>query len=575
MKEVILLTDGYKLDHRRQYPEGTEYVYSNWTPRSNKYFPEAGEGSVVFGIQYFIKEYLMNQFQAKFFNQPKDIAVNDFERRIRTFLGPDNNVGTKHIEDLWDLQYLPIKIKALPEGSLCPIRVPMMTLVNTHPDYFWLTNFFETLISTTLWLPCTSATSARLYKKELVRHAHKTGFSSDIALGFLCHDFSMRGMAGVEAAIMSGMAHMTSFFGSETIPAIEAIETYYNTNAEDELIASTIPATEHSVMCAGGIDDEFETFKRLITETYPEGFVSIVSDTWDFWKVMTEYLPKLKDTILTRNGRVVIRPDSGDPVDIICGINNDVVHIDDEFIDIKEAESFYEEMILEKVREITPHGEHGPTEYSLVFEYNGKYTEITLTNISWNRYDKQYYYIDMWEKPKFTFKELDNTLYKGAYEILWDIFGGYINEKGYKVLDPHVGMIYGDSITLERQKEIYRRLEDKGFAATNLVLGVGSFTYQYKSRDSLGFAMKATWCQINGEEREIYKDPKTDDGVKKSLRGLICVEKNNEGELVALDQVDKDTEDRGELITVFQDGKLLKDWTLNEIRTNIDKLIKV
>lgn len=575
MREAILLTDGYKLDHRRQYPEGTEHVYSNWTPRSSKYFPEAGEGSVVFGIQYFIKEYLMNQFQAKFFNQPKDIAVNDFERRIRTFLGPDNNVGTKHIEDLWDLQYLPIKIKALPEGSLCPIRVPMMTLVNTHPDYFWLTNFFETLISTTLWLPCTSATSARLYKKELVRHAHKTGFSSDIALGFLCHDFSMRGMAGVEAAIMSGMAHMTSFFGSETIPAIEAIETYYNTNAEDELIASTIPATEHSVMCAGGIDDEFDTFERLITETYPQGYVSIVSDTWDFWKVMTEYLPKLKDTILTRNGRVVIRPDSGDPVDIICGINNDVVHIDDDFIDIREAESFCEEMILEKVREITPHGKHGPTEYSLVFEYNGKYTEITLTNISWNRYDKQYYYIDMWEKPKFTFKELDNTLYKGAYEILWDIFGGHINEKGYKVLDPHVGMIYGDSITLERQKEIYRRLEDKGFAATNLVLGVGSFTYQYKSRDSLGFAMKATWCQINGEGKEIYKDPKTDDGVKKSLRGLICVGRNNEGELVALDQVDKEIEDQGELETVFQDGKLLKDWTLNEIRTNIDKSIKV
>lgn len=575
MKEAILLTDGYKLDHRRQYPEGTEYVYSNWTPRSNKYFPKAGEGAVVFGIQYFIKEYLMNQFQAKFFNQPKDIVVNDFERRIRTFLGPDNNVGTKHIEDLWDLQYLPIKIKALPEGSLCPIRVPMMTLVNTHPDFFWLTNFFETLISTTLWLPCTSATSARLYKKELVRHAHKTGFSSDIALGFLCHDFSMRGMAGVEAAIMSGMAHMTSFFGSETIPAIEAIETYYNTNAEDELIASTIPATEHSVMCAGGIDDEFGTFKRLITETYPEGFISIVSDTWDFWKVMIEYLPKLKDTILTRNGRVVIRPDSGDPVDIICGINNDVIHIDDEFIDIKEAESFYEDEILEKVRENTPHGEHGPTKYSLIFEYNGKYTEITLTNISWNRYDKQYYYIDMWEKPKFTFKELDNTLYKGAYEILWDIFGGYINEKGYKVLDPHVGMIYGDSITLERQKEIYRRLEDKGFAATNLVLGVGSFTYQYKSRDSLGFAMKATWCQINGEEREIYKDPKTDDGVKKSLRGLICVERNTEGEYVTLDQIDKEIEDQGELETVFQDGKLLKDWTLNEIRTNIDKSIKV
>lgn len=247
-KETILLTDGYKLDHRRQYPEGTEFVYSNWTPRSCKFFPEAYEGAVVFGIQYFIKEYLIKQFNEGFFNKPKDEAVNEFAWRVNTFLGP-NQVGTKHIEDLWDLGYLPIKIKALPEGSLCPIKVPALTFINTLPDFFWLTNYFETLISTTLWLPMTSATSARLYKKELIRHAKKTGFDNE-NLGFLCHDFSMRGMAGVEAAIMSGMGHLTSFTGSETIPAIAAIEEYYCSNAEQELIAGTVPATEHSVACA-------------------------------------------------------------------------------------------------------------------------------------------------------------------------------------------------------------------------------------------------------------------------------------------------------------------------------------
>lgn len=317
MKEAILLTDGYKLDHRRQYPEGTEYVYSNWTPRSCHYYPEASEGAVVFGIQYFIKEYLMKQFQQDFFDKPKDVAVAEFKRRVDTFLGP-NNVGTKHIEELHDLGYLPIRIKALPEGTLCPIRVPALTFINTHPDFFWLTNYFETLISTTLWLPMTSATTARLYKKELIRHARKTGFKN-VDLNFLIHDFSMRGMAGVEAAIMSGMGHMTSFCGSETIPAIAGLEEYYNANAEKELIAATIPATEHSVMCAGGKEDELETFKRLITEVYPTGFVSIVSDTWDFWKVMTEYLPKLKDEILARDGRLVIRPDSGDPVHTLQG----------------------------------------------------------------------------------------------------------------------------------------------------------------------------------------------------------------------------------------------------------------
>lgn len=499
-KETILLTDGYKLDHRRQYPEGTEFVYSNWTPRANHYFPEATEGTVVFGIQYFIKEYLLKKFTQEFFNMPKQDAVKAFKRRVDTFLG-ENNVGTQHIEDLYDLGYLPIKIKALPEGTMCPIKVPALTFINTHPEFFWLTNYFETLISATLWLSMTSATSARLYKKELKRHAEVTGFEPS---DFSIHDFSMRGMAGLEAAIMSGMAHLTSFTGSETIPALSALEEYYNCDAEKELIAGTIPATEHSVMCAGGDTTELETFRRLITEVYPNGFVSIVSDTWDFWKVMSEYTVALKEEILARDGRVVFRPDSGDPVDIICGFTRpDTLNRNP--IDAKK--------------------------------YNASNEEV-----------------------------------KGAYELLWDIFGGTINEKGFKVLNPKVGIIYGDSITLERQKEIYKRLEAKGFCASNLVLGVGSFTYQYKSRDSLGFAMKATWCQINGQEVEIFKQPKTDDGTKNSLKGLISVFKSEYGNwLEAYDQVDKATEEGGELITVFEDGKIVKEYSLAEIRDNINK----
>lgn len=485
---AILLTDGYKLDHRRQYPEGTEYVYSNWTPRSCQYFPEAKDGVVVFGIQYFIKEYLLDRMNREFFNKPKDEAVAYFARRINTFLGP-NQVGTAHIEALHDLGYLPIEIKALPEGTLCPIRVPALTFVNTKPEFFWLTNYFETLISTTLWLPMTSATSARLYKQELLRHARKTGFENQPGLDFLCHDFSMRGMAGIEASIMSGMAHMTSFTGSETIPAIQAIEEYYGADVESELVAGTVPATEHSVMCAGGMEDEFGTFERLITETYPTGIVSIVSDTWDFWKVITDYLPRLKDTILARDGRVVIRPDSGDPVKIICG--------------------------------------------------------------------------DPEANP-------NSPEYKGAYQLLGEIFGTTVNEKGYKVLDTHIGLIYGDSITLERQRQIYSQLEDKGFAATNLVLGIGSYTYQFKSRDSLGFAMKATWCQINGEAKEIFKNPKTDSGMKKSLKGLIRVCQDELGGLFAVDCVSKEEEEKSLLQTVFKDGVIRKSYTLADIRKNVN-----
>ena len=403
-KESILLTDGYKLDHRRQYPKGTEFVYSNWTPRSCQYFPEASEGTVVFGIEYFIKKYLLDEFNKNFFNRPKEEVLEEFNRRINTFLGP-NQVGINHISALHDLGYLPIEIKALPEGTLCPIGVPTLTIVNTLPEFFWITNYLETLMSACLWLPMTSATSARLYKKRLMKHAFKTGFHTQPGLDFLCHDFSMRGMAGIEAAVMSGLGHLTSFTGSETIPALEAAEEYYNADADSELLAGTVPATEHSVMCAGGMEDEFETFKRLITEIYPTGIVSIVSDTWDFWQVITEYMPRLKDTIMSRDGRVVIRPDSGDPVKIICG---------------------------------DPEADPNSPEY------------------------------------------------KGAYQLLGEIFGTTVNEKGYKILDTHIGLIYGDSITLERQHQIYSQLEDKGFAATNLVLGIGSYTYQFKSRDSLG-----------------------------------------------------------------------------------------
>lgn len=240
-------------------------VYSNWTPRSNRYFPEATEGSVVFGIQYFVKKYLIEEFN-KWFALPKEEAIKQFAYRVGNFVDL-NQVGTKHIEELYDLGYLPIEIKALPEGSICPIRVPMMTIKNTLPDFFWLTNYLETLISCTLWLPCTSATSARLYKKRLMEHARKTGFPEEVNLGFSCHDFSMRGMAGLDAAIISGMAHMTSFCGSETIPAIEAVEHYYNANVTEELVAATVPASEHSVACST-ISDFEDNVEEIILDDF-------------------------------------------------------------------------------------------------------------------------------------------------------------------------------------------------------------------------------------------------------------------------------------------------------------------
>lgn len=513
--EIINTTDGYKLGHHRMYPEGTTMVYSNWTPRGNKYFPEANEGSVVFGIQYLVKKYLIEEFD-KWFKLPKEKAISQFYYRVSHFVDI-NQVGTKHIEELYDLGYLPIEVKALPEGTICPLRVPMMTIKNTHPDFYWLTNYLETLISCTLWMPCTSATSARLYKKRLKEHARKTGFPEEVNIDFCCHDFSMRGMAGLEAAIISGMAHMTAFSGSETIPAIEALEQYYNADSTRELIAATVPATEHSVMCAGGKDAEIETYRRLINKLYPTGFISIVSDTWDFWNIIENVLPKLKKDIIARDGRVVIRPDSGDPVDIICGLRTNP-HFNTR---IKEGKFYCC---------------YNP------FNDDAEYVEVS---------EGQYY---------------------GAYYMLGKIFGWNTTIRDYLYPSSKIGLIYGDSITLERQRDIYTRLESANLAACNLVLGVGSYTYQLKSRDSLGFAIKATACIVNGELREIFKHPKTDDGTKNSLKGLISViRKGNTYE--AKDCVSIEEEKCGELKTVFKDGKLFINDSLADIRNRINESI--
>lgn len=394
-----------------------------------------------------------------------------------------------------------------------------MTIKNTLPEFFWLTNYLETLISSVLWLPCTSATSARLYKKELKRHAKRTSFPEDVNIGFACHDFSMRGMAGIEAAIISGMAHMTSFCGSETIPAIRAVEEYYNVDSSKELVAATVPVTEHSVMCAGGKDTEIDTYRRLINELYPTGIVSIVSDTWDFWQVVEKYLPKLKEDIMNRDGRVVIRPDSGDPVDIICGLRTN------------------------------------PHYHTTIKE--GKYY------CDFNPFmdDDESHYV-----------EVSEGQYYGAYYMLGKIFGWNTTINDYRYPSTKVGLLYGDSITLERQRDIYARLESAHMAACNLVLGIGSYTYQFKSRDSLGFAIKATACTINGELREIFKHPKTDDGTKNSLKGLIRVEKED-GKYVAYDKQDGIQEMKGCLEPVFVDGKLVRDNSLSEIRERVNSTL--
>lgn len=484
----LLLTDGYKVDHKRQYPDGTTLVYSNWTPRKSRI--DGIDEVVFFGLQYFLKKYIIQDFDLHFFKQRKEEVVKKYARRINNYLG-ENQVGTKHIEDLHDLGYIPMVFKALPEGTSVPIRVPMFTMYNTIPEFFWLTNYFETLLSAVIWLPCNSATIAKQYRKVLDKYAEETSSMPEF-VDWQGHDFSMRGMGGIEAAVTSAAGHLLSFTGSDTIPAIDFFEEYYNANSEAELIAGSVAATEHSVMCMGTNEGEYETFKRLICEVYPKGIVSIVSDTWDLWKVLTDYLPQLKEEIVSREGKVVVRPDSGDPVEIICGNPN------------------------------------GKTEQ---------------------------------EK-------------KGVIELLWDVFGGTVNAKGFKELVPQIGAIYGDSITVTRATAICERLKAKGFASTNVVLGIGSFTYQFNTRDTFGFAMKATYGEVNGEGRAIFKDPITDDGTKKSAKGLMKIELV-EGKFILIDEVSWEEEQKGELKEVFRDGRLLIDQSLSDIRNLVKNQLQL
>lgn len=485
-----LLSDSYKQFHKQMYPENLTLLYSNMTPRKSRMQTDK---AVFFGLQYYLKEYLINQWDSEFFMKPWEEIEAELKRFHKSFSMVDFDCS--HWEQLHKVGHLPIEIKALPEGTLVPMRVPFFTIKNTDENFAWLVNFLETQISTVIWDLTTVATISHEYRKLLNKYAMETAGNTEF-VQWQGHDFSMRGRSSIESSLNQA-GHLLSFTGTDTIPAVYFLEKYYGANLEKELIAGSVPATEHSVMMAGGKGDEVETFSRLL-DLFPVGIVSVVSDTWDLWKVCTEYLPKLKDKVMARNGKLVIRPDSGDPVDIICGVN---------------------------------------------------------TNPEF-------------EKLKGTISEYQA---KGVIELLWDVFGGTVNEKGYKVLDPHIGAIYGDSITLERAEEICERLKLKGFASTNIVLGIGSYTFNYNTRDTLGMAIKATYCERDGEGFEIFKDPVTDDGTKKSAKGLMCVLPSslNPGEIYLKDQCTWEEEKGGLLETVFYNSHMVKEHTLAEIRERL------
>ena len=538
------LADFYKTGHPSMYPRETTRLVANFTPRSSKYapvLPQLFDNKVVWaGLQGFISEYLVDLFTKEFFDKPKAQAIRKFKRRMDTALGQDA-VPAERLEALHELGYLPLEIRSLPEGSRVNVKVPPVLFINTHPAFPWVSTYFETIFSCENWKPSTVATIAFEFRKLLTYFAKVTGAPEEF-VDWQGHDFSMRGMSGVHDAMRCGTGHLLSFTGTDTIPAIDYAEDFYGADADKELVGGSIPATEHSVMTlrilltlqrlgrdpANAILDEKalrrlaerEVIRELITQDYPAGMVSIVSDSFDFWNVMTVIAKDLKEEIRARKPnalglrKVVFRPDSGDPVRILTGYLDEELRCDES-----------------GVRQVFAGG---------VYQLR--------------------------DEPGVSITEAERI---GAVECLWNIYGGTTTDKGFKILDSAVGLIYGDSISLARARDIMLRLVAKGFASCNVVFGIGSYTYNMLSRDTFGWAMKAIYAEVGNEAVDIYKDPATDDGTKKSAKGLLRVEKEGE-DFVLYQQQTPEQFNGGALVPVFRDGKLLVRTTLAEMRERLN-----
>lgn len=787
----MLMTDFYKISHRIMSEEGTEKIYSTFTPRGSRI--EGIDEVVFFGLQGMIKDYLIEYFNDNFFNLPKEEVVNDYKRTIKYTLG-DNCCGTNHIEDLHDLGYLPIKIMAIPEGTRVPMRVPVFTIENTDKRFYWLTNFLETSISAEIWKVITATTIAGQYRDICEKWADKTADSHD-HINWQCHNFSMRGMGNCRDAITTGAGHLLFGTGTDTIPAIQYLEHYYNANIEKELVASSVLATEHSIQCQYG--DDYKYYKRMLTEVAPTGIISIVSDGYDYWNVIGSVIPSLKDVILDRGGKLVVRPDCYDEqtkiltdsgwkyfdnllsddrvaqvlddgtyefvkplkyvkqeykgdmyrffdqkrkLDLLVTPNHRMIFKINNEWKVETAEKvklgYYKKRMVRSAKAQSKNKQLTPIErVKIAFQADGSYISngtngirfsfskqrkierckeiLNKANMEYSEYNladgktelnikcntgdfqKDFNWVDTsdlcsdWSKDfieelsywdatrrsdtRFKFDttvkevidkvelialsagygvlisrredkrkecfsdvytahilknnelggqsqqkekvEYDGNVYcvqvptgrlivkrndcvmvcgnsgdpvkiicgdrnsteglvrKGSVECLWDIFGGHINNKGYKVLNPHIGLIYGDAITPERAEEIFKQLEAKGFSAENVTYGVGSYSLGYTTRDTFMFALKATYTIINGEEKFLFKDPKTDDGVKKSQKGKVAVIKTEDG-IKYIDELNEEQYSKVEnnlLEVVFKDGELIRDDSLSNIRERVKR----
>lgn len=519
-----LACDYYKIGHLWMQPEDVSFVYSTWTARSSKFHPECPK-TVVFGYQYTIRE-LVDYFNDHFFNERLDVLEEEWNDMIADSFN-ERYADFSKFRKLHELGYLPIKIMGVPEGTLLPTGMPDHVIFNTHSDFAWLPQYLEDLWSSNNWLPSTSATTAYYRYKMIEPYAKLTSNVPDLAR-HMCGDFSMRGHSTTNAAYISGAGHLLSFDRTATIGANALLIKYYDAM---KIPGLGTPSLEHSVveqgiadmklrLSNGTLSPKYQKYVQkamlqgnweinliaemcfiihLLTEVQPSGTITYVADTYDYWGVVGKVLPIIREVIMDRDGCFSVRPDSGNPVDIICG--------------------------------------------------------TAPISVSQKDYDQ------------YTWEQL------GTLRTLAYFFGGAENEKGYWVLPKQIRMIYGDAITADITRKVCQWCVETCFSLENLCFGIGAYTYQYVTRDTRGYAIKAT-AMRHGSYGEIplYKQPKTDLR-KKSPRGAVAIIKDPNGEYHLIENLtitDAECYPENIMVTKFEDGEMKNVEDFETIRARLN-----
>jgi nicotinamide phosphoribosyltransferase len=561
---AFCMTDFYKMTHLLQYDNCIAQITSYMTPRSSRL--RTTNKITMFGLTDFVNT-LDETFRSEFFERDFDTEIApEVSETLRNGLGYGNELIDKtlaKLKTLHNLGYLPVSIRGVPEGTRVPMGVPMVEVTTTDPRVPWIGQAIESWMSCALWHPCVSATVAFEYAKIAAQAYQDTVDIGDESLAdayrkAFC-DFSMRGQESYESAVASSAAWLTAFYNSSTVEA----RGYVQQNYEDGKHAyiGGLTSTEHSVMTTDAIlngMDERKTYKRLLTEVYPDTSFAAVCDSYDFWNVLVNILPTLKDELAAHKGFMGIRHDSADPVIALCGRKTFNIDIEEGF-DVTD-EDVVSELIDKFCREMDIYSCFIDTkEDYLRFRLINEEKEVVADKVAkivpiWESErgvytDYDYEFVDDWD-----IESLADTTYvdKGMVETMWEIFGGTVNSKGYKVVWNKVKAVYGDSITIERAREIFTQLRHKGFAANNVSLGVGSFSMECIeengslkpfTRDTFSIAIKATHMSVYDEMEgsykayNVYKDPK---GfyAKKSIKGYALVYYDENGNLTYRDQVD-------------------------------------